>query len=238
MRDVRIAVVITMYNEVDVVNFNLSRLDHHAKDIYICRSTNKRTKQFDDLEVPDRLKDDQHLFTRPNLGGRTNQYELPAKSVTRNYSELFSAIRHRSDIDWVVAATGDTQLWHLMGVRNVIAMMQDLDFDVACNKAIGQHMHSADKTLAQIEAGEHGGRRQTLEVADMMPQLFIVRHREVQKRGLFCNIEITNKWCTEQCLGDAFLSSGLSLERQHVMSKTAYGFTMGVRYNAHQGDTV
>ena len=237
MRGMRIAVLITMYDEDDVVNFNLSRVAYRSKDIYICRSTNKRKEPFGDLELPEDFNKN-NLITLPNLGNKFNHYELPARAVCRNYSALFTAVKDREDIDWVVAITGDTKLYHLMGVMNMIGIMKDLDCDLAVNKAIGQHMHSADKTIEELEDGKHGGRRQTMEMADMMPQLFIVRHREIQRRELFCNIRITNRWCSEQCLGDAFLASGLPLERQHTMSKQAYGFTMGVRYNAHKSDPV
>jgi hypothetical protein len=237
MRGVRIAVVITMYDETDVVNFNLSRLNYRAKDIYICRSTNKRKEPFGDLELPDSLKDDQHLIALPDLGNKTGRFELASRAITRNYSTLFTAISAREDVDWVLAITGDTKLWHLMGVMNMIGLMQDLDCVVGCSKAIGQHMHSADKTVEQLEAGKHGGRRVEEGMADMMPQLFIVKASEV-RNGLFCNIPITNRWCSEQCLGDAYLAHGLPMERQHIMSRTAYGFTMGIRYNAHESDSI
>jgi hypothetical protein len=68
-----------------------------------------------------------------------------------------------------------------------------------------------------------GGRIQDASNKDFMPQFFIVSWGMVERLS---NIEVTNPWCFEQCLGDAIGDA-----KQYVFSDTAYGFNDGVRYN-------
>ena len=237
MRRQRIAVVCSMQDEVDVVNWNLSRLEHTAKDFYICRSSRKRKSHFDDMEIPDRFKDDTHLFTKPVLKFKTSSETLtlqPAKRVTRDYAELFSRTASRTDIDWVLAITGTTKMWHMMGIFNTIQGMIENDCIVACNKAIGQVFHPSSASLSDVVAPRRGkiknGIKQTSESMEIVSQLVVVKASEV-RNGLFCKIPVTNKWSVEQCLGDAYAAHGLPVERQFAMSQEAHGFTMGIRYN-------
>jgi hypothetical protein len=90
-----------------------------------------------------------------------------------------------------------------------------------CSQAIGQKFHAADGTLE--------GRPQHPGISDFMPQFWIVLGHWQKSTGAFTDIEVTNEWTTEQCLGDEFVKRRGNFDA-YVISNDAYGYSDGISY--------
>lgn len=197
----RTALLITVYDEVDIVCRNIKEHGQEFDFIGVVQSGNK---------VDDKIHSALQVRTcptqamaLPNLADASpdiHRAQIPAMALTRNYSALFSMLK-KWDMDCAVAITGDTQLAHLYGIEQYLISLGESDKTVACTRALGQDFHSADKTPEDIDQGRHGGRKQETDMADFMPQFFIVKQDLFDAFG---QIPLTNVWCSEQCLGDCF----------------------------------
>lgn len=172
-----------------------------------------------------------------DLSKQYDRYELPARAIARNYATLFGTLRQEVKKgkllrpDYVVALTGDTLLHNLSGIHWIIGQMEARPGVVlGVSKAVGGEFHRADRTPDQIKCGMGGGRSQHMACSDFMPQLFVVNYDFVEVGG-FCDIPVTNRWTSEQCLGDAAVWSNRKPAGQYVFSELAYGFRQGVEYH-------
>ena len=233
-RPITLAVLTTFYDESLTVARTLDNIDAHpnvvgygwaqsgASAIPAWVSTTRKPGFF--LPLSD-------------LGREYDRYELPARAITRNYANLFETLRHSVKMrrmprpDYVVALTGDTLLKDLSGIYWIIHQMEARPGVVlGVSKAVGGDFHRADRTLEQINCGMGGGRSQHMACSDFMPQLFVVNFFFVEVGG-FCNLPVSNRWTSEQCLGDAAVWSNGKPAGQYVFSELAYGFNQGVEYH-------
>ena len=194
----KLGLLVTMHDEIEQVAETIGRLRPRLARVLLVRSGT-------DL-VPDDWG--QHLDyceLLPDLSADLSRWELPAASIARNYARLFQEAAKFPEVDWWVAITGDTVLLHEYGLERAIRDAYDKGCALACCRALKQDFHAASLTLEDLEAGKGGGRRQTTDLSDFMPQLFMVSGQAVAE-GAFQEIPITNRWCSEQCLGDAFVA--------------------------------
>jgi len=96
------------------------------------------------------------------------------------------------DVDFVVAITGDVKITNLDGILKIIEKMRKTKKYVAGTRTIGYTVYDEEGKLERF---------QNRNSTDIMPQFFIADMQFVNK-GLFCNITRTNKYTTEQSLGD------------------------------------
>lgn len=193
----KLGLLVTMHDEVEQVAETISRLKPRLSRVLLVRSGIE--------SVPEDWK--QHLDYHtllPDLSPDLSRWELHAASIARNYSWLFRKAAKYSEVDWWVAITGDTVLLHEYGLERAIRDAIDKGCALACCRALKQDFHASSLTLEDLQAGKGGGRKQTTDLADFMPQLFMVSGRAVIE-GAFHEIPVTNRWCSEQCLGDAFV---------------------------------
>lgn len=212
-----------MYDEDATVVSTVTRTGADWDFVGVIQSTDGATSPV----VEDALQDHCHEWAfgaAENLGKQYSRWELPAQALCRNFSMLFSMTNDEAlhEITHWVAITGDTALLHTLGVRSIIRKMGDAG--IACAKAVGNDFHAAHHTEEDLKGGAHGGRIQTSSISDFMPQLFIVRAPFASR---FADIAVTNRWTSEQCLGDAAGDAP-----QYAFSLTAYGFSDGVLYHA------
>lgn len=177
------------------------------------------------------------LAKLPNLGGEYSRFELPARAMVRNYAHLADSMLHWTeaeggDLDYVAFATGDTLFTNSIGVEDVCRRMAAVKAVLGAAVADGQDFHSADLTLEELEAGKGGGRVQSVNRMDFMPQFFVVA-----RGGLLAVLraQVTNRWTTEQCLGDAFVADGFGVGNRYLFARTAYGYGDGVVYQTRVG---
>lgn len=237
--DKSIGLLITMHDEYNTVYNTLTNVMGDCKYIGIAQSGDTKAKEIEDL-LGQSGRFEEGIFTYrtlPNLGDKYSKWELPSRAVCRNYSHLFSDYKKanvcdEADADYMVCITGDTLLWNLWGIDTIIDGMIEKGCNVGCARAFNESFHSDELTLEHFESGgDGGGRLQDSSNDDFMPQMFVVGKDLV---GAYSDISITNKWCSEQCLGDTMnKSKGLP----YIFAWEAYGFADGVVYN-YKGDTV
>jgi len=166
--------------------------------------------------------------TEAEKQGPGERYDIGARAQSRNYSHAFGLIwrrvnHYRLRVDYAIGIHGDTVIQHLDGVRQIIADMGNAD--IAVSRAMGQRFHRASLSREQMADPNHPkeGRLQDDSVKDFMPQFFIARTNLLEQLS---QIEVTNRWCMEQCIGDA-----IGEAKQYVFSQTAYGFNNGIIYH-------
>lgn len=209
---------ITMYNEVNTVQFNINTIKKQffgSKIIVIQSESDRKIEGADIYEV------------LPNLAGTVPIHELPAAAVTRNYNLAFSKLYNTYfSAPYIVAITGDTLISDIKGLDRIYRQMLDNKKVLAVSQAIGQDFHSSSSNPPSI----CGGRYQFDGISDFMPQFFIVEGNFAYRTKVFSNIQITNKYTTEQCLGDEFCKHGSFKDQVLILSKLAYGFSDGIKY--------
>ncbi|MBU2249624.1 MAG: hypothetical protein KKD77_22950 [Gammaproteobacteria bacterium] len=236
------ALVITMHDEAENVTKSIINARENIDACFVVQSGNTK---FD--KIVKTLADSNFLLGGtyelfPDLSGDYSKWESAAQNLCRNYALLFSIARG-IEVDYVVAMTGDTLLENFEGIRFIVEEMKDKVVALGCMRAIGQEFHSADLTLEDMESGKGGGRIQGM-VCDFQAQLFVVEGAFIRDLSAFTEIDITNRWCPEQCLGDAFMKAVEQIKTdshlllayramnlQYLFAKTAYDFDKGVKFN-------
>jgi hypothetical protein len=241
MREFTYALLITMFDEVKTVVDTI----RNSKKADACFIIQSGDISFDEVQAAlnERPYREGSLYQLlPNLGDEYSRWELPAQALCRNYGSLFT-MAAAVDVDYIVAVTGDTLLEDWSGIDAIVQKMIEHEAAIGCMRAIGQNFHSALLTEEDLESGKGGGRLQGM-VCDFQPQLFVAESAFVRDLDAFCEIPVTNRWCSEQCLGDAFFAavesmrdeSGIDLEHralnmQYLYAKTAYDFDKGVKWH-------
>lgn len=227
----KLALVISMYDEVLTVTHTLTRMGPRFTRIEVVQSQEELVPAV--AEALGRHEGAAYTLL-PNLDPRSaderlagaERFDAINRSQARNFSVAFSHLLACPDAyEYVVAILGDTLLLHPYGLWAIIQAMREQGAQVGCSRAIGQVFHRADLTREEMADKDHpkGGRLQDESVRDFMPHLFIV-HAALTER--LAHIEVTNPWCFEQCLGDAIGDAPM-----HVFAHTAYGYADGVIYN-------
>ena len=223
-----IGLAILMHEEVSQVAETISRMKPRTKRIVLVRTGTEIPKDWEEhLDKYDLL---------PALMPETSKWEIPSVAITRGYSLLARVAAGFEDVDWWVFLTGDTVLLHEYGIERAIADAAGKDCVLACCRALKQDFHAAGLTIEDLEAGRGGGRKQTTDLADFQPQLFMVRGDAIRE-GLFHEIPVTNRWCSEQALGDAFTDymGPEWRKRRHVYATAAGEYADGVVFHAKYG---
>jgi len=196
----KIGFVISMYDEINIVNETIKKLHEHNCIIIVIQSdpgdkkkiVNSETCDFYEMmsDVSDgnyREKiEKEHKERKPEFVG--------PKALTRNFSKGFSIIK-KFDVDYVIAITGDTKITSLEGILKIIKNMDNANKMIGGTRNVGYDMWGEDGEL---------NRFQDKESTQIMPQFFITPIFAV-KNGLFCEISRTNKYNTEQCIGDEII---------------------------------
>lgn len=226
----RVALLITMYNEEQIVRATLDRVSSDFCYVGIVQSGDTPYQSIDDKITNAPMAAYELL---PDLSEEYSRWELPAQALCRNFSKLFHDLVeakqvHGLQCDYAVVITGDTLLLHTHGILDTIGRMQKAKCPIGISKATGNDFHSAEHTEEDMISGRGGGRLQGKEVYDFQPQLWIVEDCLFEE---YMSIPVTNKWCSEQCIGDVAART-IGLGAQYVISDSAYGFADGVVYHA------
>ncbi len=217
----KVGLIISFYDEDDVVRKTITALkSYDATSPIVCIHSDSGKCSKDNLRF---IKANSKFIKLPNLAIKYHQYELPAVVVSRNYSEGFKEFyRLKKPTEYTVAILGDT---HIYDFKKLIDKMDIIlkDKKAGVLQALGQNFHSKD---ADPINGVCGGRKQVEGTTDIMPQLFILHG----VKG-FTNIENTNKWTSEENLGNE-LSKHIDFPLEAVRLNTgvgAYSFNCGLR---------
>lgn len=166
-----------------------------------------------------------------------NSYQ--AKTISRNFSYGFSKIYEiTNSLDIICACTGDTLIYDSNFIQKIYDKLLNGNKKAAVSQAIGQRFHAATDNL--IDKKEN--RVQDIFTTDIMPQLLLIEGKFAFNTRCFSNIQVTNNWTSEQCLGDE-LKSCLSKNSNNLFHENivrlnegnifnAYAFADGIIYHA------
>lgn len=228
----KLGLIVSMFDEYVCMCHNMRNCGKDLTRVVISQSD---IDPFPNLQEWVNTHPDAHYNLFPNFDTRTpeqkeastQRFDFGTKGQARNFSTGFKMMQG-ADVDYVIAILGDTLFLHLYGVGEIIKAMGS-DTQVACSRALGQNFNRADCTMEEMSdpANADGslseGRFQDETVKDFMPHFWIVRKDMIERMS---DIQITNRWCFEQCLGDAIGDAV-----QYVFSNQAYAFADGVIYN-------
>jgi hypothetical protein len=227
----RFAAAVSMFDEEFSMRYNVEVRGHEFVQMEVVQSSLIPYERLQDalakhpcghytlLENLDKRK-------REEVLERGERFDWGARSISRNFNHAFGALRDGGiKFDYAIGMYGDTAILHFWGIEQICAKMEATGAEVACSRAMGQSFHRADLTSEEMDDNDNQkcGRFQDESNRDFMPHLWVVSADAVRR---FCNIQITNRWCIEQCLGDAAGDAPMV-----VFSKTAYGFNDGIIYN-------
>jgi hypothetical protein len=198
----KIGCIISMYDEIKPVKKNIQFLKTQSSSIVVVQS--QPTHDYELLE-PTSVD---HYELLSDVGGSKENYQkaqkesdnytpgrigtIPATALTRNFSNAFRAASN-FDADWWVVILGDCVLSNFDGIKKIIKKLENEKKFVGITRGVG--------LLFPDDVGQYYSRVQWNDTTDLFPQFFIV-HDSLIKNGFFHNMELTNKWCTEICLGD------------------------------------
>ena len=230
----KLGVVITMYDEHDLVLKSMENIKKKFSQSTIV------VIQSDDTRVTEEIKqinDIADVFIKlPDLDGEYDNFSLPSKVITRNLSRGFTELYNLGEeFDCIVSFTGDTLITDANNFSRRYDSMLTNKWLGMVSQAVGQNFHAPTDNPKN---GVVGGRYQSSETTDFACCLFILKGIEALKSKAFSNIKITNKWTSEQCLGDEMINfvgenfhDKIGILNAHA-PYVAYAYNDGVVYHA------
>lgn len=226
--------IISMYDEIKKVNETIKVVKKNNYHIIVIQSDPKNENELLDQ------KKVEHYELLEDLAGNKEQYieerkhmdkgtTIPAYALSRNYSHGFLAAK-KFDVDWWVAILGDVEISNLLGIEKIIGEISKNKKLVGVTRAIGQIWPDDNFEFTRI---------QKKTTTDFMPQFFIVNKKLIDGKT-FEQIKVTNKYASEQCLGDAvvqYCKDNSTTFHNIVFSICDYAypkFIEGLRYNPIQ----
>jgi len=228
----KIGFLISMYDEINTVENTIKVVQEEKYKIIVIQSDPNNK-----LKILNKNKVD-HYEKFSDLAGSKEKYlkerdqdkiefsSIPVKAITRNLSAGFSVTK-KFDVDWWIVILGDVVISEITGIQKIINKMNLQNKSIGVTRAIGQVFMDDNNKLTRI---------QHRNTTDFMPQFFIVKS-DLIKKGLFSKFRITNRFATEQCLGDEVnrfcLENNTNFsEITFIISDYAYPqFISGLKYN-------
>ena len=185
-----VGIVITMFDEFDVVSTTIKNCSSYETKIVVVHSDNEKTDE--NLEF---IKDNSTYILLPNLGKVLHKYEVPSASVCRNYNAGFEKLYELwSGFDFVIGITGDSLITDLNKILN-LTKSGHIGYVL---QAIGQSFWDRnDNPLTDKPT-----RLQTNEITDIMPQFFVFDGKFSYDNKLFTQIINANTHTSEENLGN------------------------------------
>jgi hypothetical protein len=223
-----------MYDEHKQVLSSLRNIRNNFQDtcIILCHSYDKESSELQ--EIKKLVNKYYHL---PNLGTIYNRFELPSYAISRNYSLGFSTFYSlEQNTEYIVAFTGDTVITDATNFDRLYKKIKSRGAIAAVSQAIGQSFHAVDSNPL---LGKCGGRYQHMNIADFSCSIFIIDGEFACQHKTFASIPITNKYTSEQCLGDElsrctgpdFHKKVIRLNEDNVYY--SYNYSDGIIYHQH-----
>ncbi len=220
-----------MYDEIEVTKNTIKNLKQENYPIVVIQSDpNDLSKTLSNTSVD-------YYQSLPDLAGSKEEYlkersdgkgaTTPVRALTRNFRNAFLASQ-KYDVDWWVVVLGDVLIEDLSGIENIIKKMLQNNKSLGITCAVGQTFKDDNNFSTRI---------QHENTTDFMPQFFIV-NSDLIRNGLFSKFKITNRYTTEQCLGDEVnrycLENNITFDKIcYRISNYAYPqFISGLIYNA------
>lgn len=185
-----IGIVITMYDEADIVARTIRTCKPQFAEFVVVHSDNE--VQSPDLDY---IKQNAVYIPLPNLGKQLSTHEIAAAAICRNYNTGFSRLYEMGNrFEGIIGMTGDTLISDL---RKVIAMTSSGYLGYVL-QAKGQGFYDRNDRPGI----DSPSRVQTEEVNDFMPQFFMFDGYFCYVNKLFTRIVNANPYTSEENLGN------------------------------------
>jgi len=194
MFDDKIAFIISMYNEFGTVNGTIDAIRklYGNAIVIVIRSDDKSGNKIH--------RADDHVLLEDLSDKLPTKHHIPSHALSRNYSTGFKLLYEKyPPQEYIVALTGDTSIQDASGITDIIRQMLEYYKVAGIAQHIGGNFYTQGNDPDQLVPH---GRIQGEDTTDIMPQLFIVKGSFANDTKCFQNIEITNNFTSEQCLGD------------------------------------
>jgi len=228
----KIGFIISMYDEINIVQNTVYVLKQNNCPIIVIQSDPEESSKILEQSKVDyyqKLSDlagSKEEYLKERDDNNTKEATTPVKAITRNFRTGFTAAQN-FDVDWWVAILGDILISNLVGIEKIIQKMIQENKSIGITRAVGQIFPDDNHKFTRI---------QNHNTTDFMPQFFIVKSNLI-KNGLFSKFIITNRYTTEQVLGDEVNRHCLENKTNfknlvYVISDYAYPqFISGLHYN-------
>jgi hypothetical protein len=228
-----------MYDEFDVVSQtikNIRSVNINSKIVVVQSECKCETSILNDIQI---LSD--KFIVLSDLSEKYDRFELPSQAICRNISIGNTELHKLDSFDCIAILTGDTLITDAESFIRRYKQIKDYNFIGVVSKAIGQNFHSS---FDDPKIGICGSRYQNSNTTDFACCFFMLDGEIAAKYKAFCNIQITNKFTSEQCLGDEMLKlvdNDITIfnNKIGVLNKEfpdkAYSYSDGIIYHAKSG---
>ena len=228
----KIGFIISMYDEIDIVQNTVDVLKQNKSPIIVIQSDPQQPEKLleqNQVNFYQKLSDlagskEEYLEERDDHNAK--EATTPVKAITRNVKAGFTASQN-FDVEWWVVILGDILISNLKGIKKIIQKMIQENKLTGITRAVGQVFRDTNNELTRIQKDD---------TTDFMPQFFIVNSSLI-KKGLFSKLHITNLYTSEQCLGDEVdrycVENNIDFKNlTYIISNYAYPqFISGLKYN-------
>lgn len=233
----KIGIVITMYDEHSIVLKTVKEVKQHFEEANIILAHSNNNQETESLKE---LKKITEYILLPDMSELIAKLENANPVIIRNFNTGFSKLYELSnDYDLIIALTGDTLIQDATSFTRRYRDIKNNKWVAMVCQAVGQNFHAQAEDGSKIKEGRY----QSNLTTDFGSQIFFLDGDWAVKNQAFVDIEITNLWTNEQCLGDEvkkylgevpFHSVVGRLNSQHPTA--AYSYNDGIIYHAkHNG---
>ena len=220
-----IGIIISVYNEFENTMKNIRVLTDNSLPIIVIQSNPNDPNKIIDPNLVSYYK----LF--PDITGSGNLFTSDSKitishPMSRNFSHAFT-IAKSFDVDWWITIIGDVEISNLNGIMKIINKMKSEKKSLGITREVG---------LTFVDKFANPGKVEKSNTHNFVPTFFIV-NADLVKKGIFQDIQVTNPFAMEECMGDAatkfFEENNYDFfEQCYIIADYAYPkFIEGLRYN-------
>jgi len=222
----KIGVIISMYDEYDNVTRNIQNINKNSFPIIVVQSDPKDSDKIIDSNLVNYYK------KFPDMMGTGNIFTDDATKaichpLSRNLSHAFKTA-NSFDVNWWIVLFGDVELYNFNGIMKIINKMNSQNKSLGITREIG---------LTCTNKFGMPGKVEKFNSHNFVPTFFIINSKLI-KKGIFQDIEVTNPFAMEECIGDAatkfFKENNYDFfEQSYIIADYAYPkFIEGLKYNS------
>jgi hypothetical protein len=230
----KLAVIISMHNEIDIVLKSIKniKLNFPDSEIIVVHSEAELNNP-----LLQEIKSQSKYILLSNFKNRFDAWAVPAISLSRNFSTAFKELYSMNkEFDCIVVLAGDTLVTDSLNFKRRYEEMIKNNWSIMVSQAIGSKFFSKDQFPPFMDGAN---RLQTTDSTDIMPQFFLINgnNQIIKETKPFSDIEVTNKYASEQCLGDELLkmfNGDIKLFKKNVgiLCLDAYSYNDGIVFQA------
>jgi len=223
---VKIGVIISMYDEYDNVIKNIQNINKNSFPIIVVQSEPKDSDKIIDSNLVNYYKKFPDIMETGNIF-TDDATKAICHPLSRNLSHAFKTA-NSFDVNWWIVLFGDVELYNFKGIIKIINKMNSQNKSLGITREVGLTFTNKFGKLGKVEKSN---------TQNFVPTFFIINSKLI-KKGIFQDIEVTNPFAMEECMGDAatkFFKENNSdfFEQSYIIADYAYPkFIEGLKYNS------